>query len=208
MSEQKKSKNKKYYKNYSNHKNNNNNHTNSKNNKNSNPDNNNPNSKNNNTTDVNNNYIRKEKYYKGSKNKSGYYKKDYKKDYKKNYSEKTAEEYENIYIEKKKKDGQEKPICPICNEPIYIIEQSILYVATNTPAHFDCIIKHLSEENKLEENEKIVYLGSGTFGIIQERNAAHSSGSKFFVKKRIDYEDRKVNKKDDIDLEEEELFNV
>lgn len=144
------------------------------------------------------NYSRKEKYYKVSKNKNGYYKK--------NHNEKTVEEYENIYIERKKKDGKEKPICPICNNEIYIIEQSILYGKTKTPAHFDCIIKHLSKDNQLEENEKIVYLGSGTFGIIQER--AGGRGGKFFVRKRIIYEDRKVNKKDDIDLEEEELFNV
>ena len=59
----------------------------------------------------------------------------------------------------------------------------------------------------MEESDKIVYLGSGTFGIIQERQ----SGKKFnlFVRKRINYENRKIKKvKDDADPEEEELFNI
>ena len=71
------------------------------------------------------------------------------------------------------------------------------------------VIEETLEENDndIEENDKLVYLGSGTFGIIQERNSGKNS--KLFVRKRINYENRKVKKIDnDADPEEEELFNV
>ena len=47
----------------------------------------------------------------------------------------------------------------------------------------------------------------GKDGIIQERK--NSKGTKLFVRKRINYENRKVKKvEDDSDPEEEDLFNV
>ena len=77
-------------------------------------------------------------------------------------------------------------------------------------AHFDCILEDLKKSNELSEKEKIVYLGGGTFGIIEETEPTKDSSSRFFVRKRINYEDRKNKKiRDlDIDLEEEDLFNV
>lgn len=125
--------------------------------------------------------------------------------------EKTVEEYEKEYIKKRMKDGAEKPACPICGESIYITEEAIHHKQTGSPAHFDCILKCLKEENNLEieKEEKIVYLGSGTFGVIQERQAPKNGQYRLFVRKRINYEDRKIKKvEDDIDPEEEEFFNV
>ncbi|TKZ27918.1 hypothetical protein, partial [Brachyspira catarrhinii] len=80
---------------------------------------------------------------------------------------------------------------------------------TNKLAHFECILNEIRQNNisDMDENDKIVYLGSGTFGIIQERQ--NGKKSKLFVRKRINYENRKVKKvEDDADPEEEELFNV
>ena len=124
-------------------------------------------------------------------------------------NKKTIEEYEKIYLSNKMKDPSEKSICPICNKPIYIPEEAITHNATNKLAHFECILKEIKNNNEeeMEENDKIVYLGSGTFGIIQERKS--SKGTKLFVRKRINYENRKVKKiEDDSDPEEEDLFNV
>ena len=124
-------------------------------------------------------------------------------------NKKTIEEYEKIYLSNKMKDKSEKAICPICDEPIYIPEEAITHNVTNKLAHFECILKEIKNNNEeeMEENDKIVYLGSGTFGIIQERK--NSKGTKLFVRKRINYENRKVkNVEDDSDPEEEDLFNV
>lgn len=127
----------------------------------------------------------------------------------KNNNKKSVEEYVQIYLNKRMNDNSEKPICPICNNPIYITEEGINHNETNKLAHFECILNEIRQKNinEIEENDKIVYLGSGTFGIIQERQ--NGKKSKLFVRKRINYENRKVKKvEDDADPEEEELFNV
>lgn len=124
-------------------------------------------------------------------------------------NKKSIEEYEKIYLNKKMSEDSEKPICPICNKPIYITEEGITHNATGKLAHFECILNEIKQNNikDIEENDKIVYLGSGTFGIIQERQSGKNL--KLFVRKRINYENRKIKKvEDDADPEEEELFNV
>ena len=145
--------------------------------------------------------------HKKKNNKKQFYKNNYNNQFKNN--KKTVEEYEKIYLNKRMNDNSEKPICPICNNPIYITEEGINHNGTNKLAHFECILNEIRQNNinEIEENDKIVYLGSGTFGIIQERQ--NGKKSKLFVRKRINYENRKVKKvEDDADPEEEELFNV
>ena len=122
---------------------------------------------------------------------------------------KSIEEYEKSYLKKRMREDVERPICPICNEPIYIIEEAIRHNASGELAHFECILNEIKENNisDMEEEDKIVYLGSGTFGIIQERQ--NGKNTRFFVRKRINYENRKVKRiEDDADPEEEDLFNV
>lgn len=117
--------------------------------------------------------------------------------------QKTIEEHERDYISKKRSMPGEKPLCPICEKEIYLIEQSIRHKETGKPAHFDCILKFIRENNELENSESIVYLGGGSFGIIKER---HGKGVvKFFVRKRIMYENREnTNRKENDDHDEEE----
>ena len=146
--------------------------------------------------------------HKKKNNKKQFYKNNYN-NQSKNNNKKTVEEYEKIYLNKRMNDNSEKPICPICNNPIYITEEGINHNETNKLAHFECILDEIRQKNinDMDESDKIVYLGSGTFGIIRERQ----NGKKFnlFVRKRINYENRKVKKvEDDADPEEEELFNV
>ena len=132
-----------------------------------------------------------------------------KKNYKHYNNKKTIEEYEKIYIEKRMKEAGDKPLCPICNEPIYIIEEAIRHNSSGEYAHFECIVNEIKTENidDIEKDEKIVYLGAGTFGIIQEKQGGKNT--KFSVKKRINYENRKIKKiNDDSDPEEDDLFNV
>ncbi len=152
-------------------------------------------------------YNNRNNSHKKKNNKKQFYKNNYNNQFKNN--KKTVEEYEKIYLNKRMNDNSEKPICPICNNPIYITEEGINHNGTNKLAHFECILNEIRQNNinEIEENDKIVYLGSGTFGIIQERQ--NGKKSKLFVRKRINYENRKVKKvEDDADPEEEELFNV
>ncbi|WP_297207919.1 hypothetical protein [uncultured Brachyspira sp.] len=147
---------------------------------------------NNNKKNKNNNYNNKKKYNHNNK-----------------YQEKTIEEYEKSYLKRRMREDVERPICPVCNEPIYIIEEAIRHNATGELAHFECILNEIRDNNisEMEDEDKIVYLGSGTFGIIQERQSGKNT--RFFVRKRINYENKKIKKvEDDADPEEEDLFNV
>ena len=119
------------------------------------------------------------------------------------------EEYEKSYLKRRMREDVERPICPVCNEPIYIIEEAIRHNGTGELAHFECILNEIRDNNisEMEDEDKIVYLGSGTFGIIQERQSGKNT--RFFVRKRINYENKKIKKvEDDADPEEEDLFNV
>lgn len=75
--------------------------------------------------------------------------------------------------------------CPLCDQIVRDVLSAIDY--QDQPAHFDCIIKILQAEEELEANEKIIYLGGGSFGIVQYRSA---NNSKLFVRKRIQYEEK------------------
>ena len=80
------------------------------------------------------------------------------------------------------------PQCPICGKSIRDLYSAVNYAKTNTPAHFDCIVKELKETNDLRPDEKICYLGDGSFGIVQFRGP--DSPIRFFIRKRIQYESK------------------
>jgi hypothetical protein len=63
------------------------------------------------------------------------------------------------------------------------LASAIAHRETGGPAHFDCILKVLREEHSPAENEKICYLGNGSFGVVQFRGPM-----RFFVRKRVQYE--------------------
>lgn len=105
--------------------------------------------------------------------------------------ERPIEELEAEYVKRIKEDDSiEKPECPLCNEPIYIMSQSITHRGSSKPAHFDCVLKEIEAAHKLDEKDKIVYLGGGSFGIVQDRKAGRKKIN-FFVRERIQYEEKK-----------------
>ena len=50
--------------------------------------------------------------------------------------------------------------------------------------HFDCIIKELTEKERLGPNERISYIGKGCFGVVTMKKGYKS----FTVERRIQYE--------------------
>ena len=99
-----------------------------------------------------------------------------------NFRKNNKKRFNNDYPKKK----IEYPTCPICNSKINDIYSAISYGEDNLPAHFDCILKELSEKEELMNKEKICYLGGGSFGIVKFSNTPGSN--RFFVRKRIQYE--------------------
>ena len=81
----------------------------------------------------------------------------------------------------------EFPLCPLCQKAVRDLTSAITHKESGKPAHFDCILKALRTDNAVQQNEKICYLGKGSFGIIQFRE--HSGPPRFFIRKRIQYEE-------------------
>lgn len=75
------------------------------------------------------------------------------------------------------------PDCSICNKPIRDVSAAITDQESEKAAHFDCILKKLSETEGLDNQEKIIYLGSGDFGVVKIIN-----NKKFEIIKKIQYE--------------------
>ncbi len=87
--------------------------------------------------------------------------------------------------EEKREDGTGQIICPFCGKPVRFLLTAIATGADNLPAHFDCVLRHIGEQEGLQENEKVCYLGKGSFGIIKYK----VPGSvKFTIRKRVQYE--------------------
>lgn len=96
--------------------------------------------------------------------------------------------------------NRERPVgpdCSICNKPIRDVTAAITDLSSEKPAHFDCILKNLSETETLGNQEKIIYLGSGNFGIVKIIN-----NKKFEIIKKIPYE----NMEERIDWRKEMRF--
>ncbi len=84
---------------------------------------------------------------------------------------------------------QSFPECPVCKKPVRELSTAVSYRVTGAPAHFDCVLKELRDANDLLPQEKLCYLGGGTFGILQFRS---SGGNKFTIKKKIPYEEKEI----------------
>ena len=109
------------------------------------------------------------------------------KHHRKNRYDKNDSKQRSDYNSRKHNRLKNAPLCPLCQKPVRDLYSAITDQNTKQPAHFDCILKTLREINELVDGEKICYLGNGSFGIIQFRNAAGKL--RFFIKKRLDYEE-------------------
>jgi hypothetical protein len=80
--------------------------------------------------------------------------------------------------------------CPLCGKPVKDLYTAIsLNDESDKRAHFECVIKDLESKEELEKDEKVCYLGKGSFGIIRE---IRNGGSNFFVRKRIQFENENI----------------
>ncbi|MEK6793425.1 MAG: hypothetical protein AABZ39_01515 [Spirochaetota bacterium] len=103
--------------------------------------------------------------------------------------ERSLDELEREYVNRLRNDGVEKPICALCEKPIIVLNQAIRHRESGKPAHFDCIVRMLRETMRPGPQEKIAYLGGGSFGVIEERN--QHGRIRFTVRERLQYEERK-----------------
>ena len=100
----------------------------------------------------------------------------------------------NSQKEIKEKIEENKVIykCGICQQDIQDLSTAIaLPEPERLPAHFDCIIKRIKENENLGEKEQVVYLGSGSFGVVENVSGNQGNqGPNFKIIKKIDFEDK------------------
>ncbi len=101
--------------------------------------------------------------------------------------------YENVEAQKKRLEAIQELkgrqcVCPICNQNVNDLPSAMVDKASGKPAHFECVIRRLEENEKIGENEKIAYIGQGRFGILYFENPRDQR--KFTIKKIIEYEDK------------------
>ncbi len=92
-------------------------------------------------------------------------------------------------------DARDMPACPLCGKPVYDLSTAISASRdAGDPAHFDCVLERVNASESLASGEKLVYLGSGAFGVVEYKDRDKSE-SAFFVKRRIQWE-KEGEKKD------------
>lgn len=83
-------------------------------------------------------------------------------------------------------DDKNASKCPLCDKPVRELHNAIHHKDSGQPSHFDCVLKQLAQTESLAANEKICYLGKGSFGIVRYQKM--SSSFPFIIRKRIQYE--------------------
>ncbi len=75
------------------------------------------------------------------------------------------------------------PVCPICNQSVKFLLTAISVGEDNSPAHFDCVLKRITETEELGPKEKVTYIGNGNFAVVSGK-----LGKDLKIKKRIEFE--------------------
>jgi len=82
--------------------------------------------------------------------------------------------------------ARDMPSCPLCGKPVYDLSTAVAASREQPePAHFDCVIERVTASETLAAGEKLVYLGSGSFGVVVFKDKNESA---FTIVRRIQWE--------------------
>ena len=79
----------------------------------------------------------------------------------------------------------ESTVCPICDKKIENMADTITDRRTGQPAHFVCVHDSLMKTLSLRDNQRLSYMGSGTFAVIEDVN--EEGKTKFKIKEKFEY---------------------
>ena len=82
------------------------------------------------------------------------------------------------------------PDCPVCGKQVRELASALTHRVARQPAHFECVIRELMDSNEMAPEEKICYLGGGSFGILEFRPPG--GPTRFVIRKRIQYEEKET----------------
>ncbi len=80
--------------------------------------------------------------------------------------------------------------CSICGKPIKDVSLAIAEKSSKNPVHFDCVIAHITKQEKMEKNDVVTYIGGGRFGVVHFESP--HDHRKFKIKKIFEYEEKDV----------------
>ncbi|TFG65096.1 MAG: hypothetical protein E4H36_01100 [Spirochaetales bacterium] len=75
--------------------------------------------------------------------------------------------------------------CGLCEKPITNIHSAISH--KGAPIHLDCAIALIQQQEPLNPDERVCYIGGGAFGILSSRSGNQSG---ITIKKRIQFEEK------------------
>jgi hypothetical protein len=82
------------------------------------------------------------------------------------------------------------PDCPVCGKQVRELASAVTHRVARQPAHFDCVMREIRDSNEVAPQEKVCYLGGGSFGIIELRPPG--GPTRFVIRKRIQYEEKET----------------
>lgn len=85
-------------------------------------------------------------------------------------------------------------ICPKCGLPITEITQAMTDSVSKQPMHFDCARNSILASETLPENAELIYLGKGTFGIVQFTDTNPRNRKSFKILKTFNFEEPAASK--------------
>ncbi len=76
----------------------------------------------------------------------------------------------------------EEPLleCPLCGKVIEVIASALTHPSGGF-CHFDCVLAKIAQDERLSENQKVSYIGRGTFAVVESQ----AENSFTFVKKIV-----------------------
>lgn len=84
--------------------------------------------------------------------------------------------------------AENQPVCALCGKPITDLASAMQERGGGDPIHFECAMEQLSSSEKLDEGDKIAYIGQGRFAVLNYPNIRDVRT--FSIKKIIEWEDR------------------
>ena len=79
----------------------------------------------------------------------------------------------------------ESVVCPICEKKIENMADTITDRRSGKPAHFVCVHDELMKTLKLNDNQRLSYMGSGIFAVIED--VSEEGKTKFKIKEKFEY---------------------
>ncbi len=75
--------------------------------------------------------------------------------------------------------------CAICGKQIFDLSNAMAGRDGTGTVHFDCALAAVSEAEQLSQDEKISYIGRGSFAVIEFKDKSRTT---FTIKRRISWE--------------------